>query len=151
MMGPKRVWKDWEELGEQPNNDVIDIVGNGLRGYMIQTGMYNPDKPGPKPYAKDVTFFRPGFVMSMPQSVKILGATSVGPFTGRYSPKTREVTAELELMSISSGKGSNRVTPKITIHGKVEGTQVLAEVDGKKVDPNAKSPFKSRLPDPDDE
>lgn len=135
LMGPKKVWGEWEALGEQPNNDVTDIVTNALRGYLIEMHLYDPRRPGPQPYAHDVMFFRPGFVMSMPASVKTWGSSSAGPFTGRYNIKSREVDAELEIAMLATGKGSNRVAPKITIHGKMEGNSCVVEVNGKKVDP----------------
>jgi DNA-directed RNA polymerase subunit RPC12/RpoP len=147
LTGPKRVWAQWEEIADQANNDVIDVVAGGLRGHLIEIGAFNPDKAGPRPGASDVMFFRPGFVMSMPESVKIQGASTAGPFTGRYFPKSHEVDVEIEMLMFATGKGPSRTVPKTRIHGKVEGSNVSVEVDGKKVDPNAKPKFRLLVPD----
>jgi DNA-directed RNA polymerase subunit RPC12/RpoP len=146
LMGPKRVWAQWEEIADQANNDVIDVVTNGLRGHLIEIGAFNPEKAGARPGASDVMFFRPSFVMSMPDSVKVQGASTAGPFTGHYFPKTHEVDVEVEMLMFATGKGANRTVPKSRIHGKVDGANVSVEVDGKKVDPNAKPKFRLLLP-----
>jgi hypothetical protein len=91
-------------------------------------------------------FFRPSFVMSMPDSVKVQGASTAGPFTGHYFPRTHEVDVEVEMLMFATGKGANRTVPKSRIHGKVDGANVSVEVDGKKVDPNAKPKFRLLLP-----
>src|SRR4051812_40144064 len=84
LAGPKRVWAQWEAIGDQARYDVIDTVTRGLQAHLSQTGMYNPRKPHGTPEASDVMFYRPSFVMSLPESVEFRGSSTQGPFKGKY-------------------------------------------------------------------
>src|SRR5688500_8610032 len=140
IMGPKKVWNQWEEIGDQARFDVIDVVTRGLQAHLSQQGLYNPTKGNTtSPQATDVTFFRPTMVMSMPDQVDFNGMSNHGPFKGSYNPHKREVECELAIgggigIPGSGGKKSRGETIKIT--GRkikdAKGNEVMTvEVDGK--------------------
>ena len=139
IMGPKKVWNQWEEIGDQAQYDVIDVVTRGLQAKASKEGMYNPRK-GSGPQAQEVMFFRPTMVMSMPDEVHFKGQSSLGPFEGDYNPHKREVECELAIgggigIPGSGGKKSKGETIKITgrrLKDPKTGADVLkAEVDGR--------------------
>ena len=133
LAGPKRVWAQWEAIGDKARYDVIDVVSRGLQAHLSQTGEYNPRKGRNTPQAKDVMFFRPSFVMSMPETVDFKGSSSEGPFKGKYHPKTGEVEADVDVGGASiEGLGAVRkgnATLKVT--GRVKSGNITAEVNGK--------------------
>src|SRR5688500_5065965 len=63
LMGPKKVWNQWEEIGEQARYDVIDVVTRGLQSHLSKEGLYNPRKGNTtSPQATEVMFIRPTMV-----------------------------------------------------------------------------------------
>ena len=135
LMGPKKVWNQWEEIGEQARYDVIDVVTRGLQSHLSKQGLYNPRKGNTtSPQATDVMFFRPTMVMSMPEQVDFQGATNHGPFEGKYNPHKREVECELAIgggagIPGSGGKKARGEVIKIT--GRITAGGLQAEVNGK--------------------
>lgn len=131
ISGPKKVWNEWEEIGGKAHDDVIDVVSLGLKAHASEMGAYNPRK-STGPEAKEVMFFRPGFVMSMPNDVDFRGGSSEGEFKGVYHPKTGEVEADVTVgaqTSLLTGKSKGGTQIKIT--GRTKGGKVVAEVNGK--------------------
>ena len=136
IAGPKKVWNQWEALGDKPKDDVIDVVSRGLECHMQALGIYNPRKSRNRPEAKEVMFYRPSFVMSMPDGVEFRGASSVGPFKGIYHPKTGEVDADVAMGGGLPIPGSGgKVTPGSTIKitGREKDGKLTTEVNGKSV------------------
>ena len=135
LMGPKKVWNEWEQIGDQARYDVIDVVTRGLQSHLSKEGLYNPKKGNTtSPQATEVMFFRPTMVMSMPEQVDFKGASNHGPFEGKYNPHKREVEADLSIgggigIPGSGGKKSRGEVIKIT--GRVNKDGMKAEVDGK--------------------
>jgi len=135
IMGPKKVWNEWEQIGDQARYDVIDSVTRGLQAHLSQQGLYNPRKGNTtSPQATDVMFIRPTMVMSMPDEVEFTGASNHGPFKGKYNPHTRDVECKLAIgggigIPGSGGKKSSGEEIKITGHQTKAGLKV--EVDGK--------------------
>lgn len=134
LTGPKKVWGEWEKIDEQARYDVTDVVQFGLECHLSEEGMYNPRKAQGQPQVTDVTFFRPGFVMSMPDSVDLKGTTNEGPFTGQYHPKTGEVAVNMEVGGGAHIPGTGgKVKTGYTIHitGRRKNGKLTAEVNGK--------------------
>jgi hypothetical protein len=135
IMGPKKVWNQWEEIGDQARYDVIDVVTRGLQSHLSQQGLYNPRKGNTtSPQATDVMFFRPTMVMSMPDEVVFNGASNMGPFKGTYNPHKREVECELSIgggVGIPGSGGKKSTGDVIKITGRVTKDGMTAEVDGK--------------------
>jgi hypothetical protein len=144
IMGPKKVWNQWEEIGDQAQYDVIDVATRGLQSHLSAQGMYNPRKGNTtSPQATEVMFFRPTMVMSMPDQVHFKGVSNMGPFEGDYNPQTREVACELAIgggvgIPGSGGKKSKGDVIKITGRKTKDpkgGAEILTcEVDGKKAE-----------------
>src|SRR5947208_726583 len=44
IAGPKKVWNQWEKIGDQARYDVIDVVSKGLKAQLSELGAYNPRK-----------------------------------------------------------------------------------------------------------
>jgi hypothetical protein len=131
IAGPKKVWNEWEQKGEQANYDVKDVVSRGLKAYMSEVGAYNPRK-STGPEAREVMFFRPTMVMSMPDAVEFKGGSTEGPFEGQYHPKTGEVEATVTVgahTSLLTGQSKGGSTIQVT--GRVKSGKVTAEVNGK--------------------
>lgn len=135
LMGPKKVWNQWEEIGDQAKYDVTDIVNRGLQAHLSKHGMYNPRKGNTtSPQVTDVMFFRPTMVMSMPDKVDMNGMTNHGPFKGSYNPHKREVDCEMAIgggVGIPGSGGKKYEGEKIRITGRVTAAGMTAEVDGK--------------------
>ena len=134
IMGPKKVWNEWEQIGDQANTDVIDVVTRGLRAYASNLGLYNPRK-GSGPEAKEVMFYRPTFVMNMPETVDFQGGSTEGPFKGKYHPKTGEVEADVTVgahTSLLTGKSQGGTQIRVT--GRVKKGVITVEVNGTKAD-----------------
>ena len=126
ITGPKKVWNEWEKIGEQADYNVRDVVTKGLRAYESDLGMYNPRKSS-GPEAKEVMFYRPSFVMNMPESVDFQGGSTEGPFKGKYHPKTGEVEADVTVgahTSLLTGKSSGGTQIRVTGHVKNSVTSV---------------------------
>ncbi len=134
LMGPKKVWNEWERIGGAAQDDVIDVVSRGLERHMAEIGAYDPSKPHAQPHATEVLFYRPTLVMSMPDTVDFQGGSTEGEFVGKYHPKNGEVEATVQIRSASSGRGPNKVVPQVKITGRVKGGNVTTEIDGKKMD-----------------
>ncbi len=139
IMGPKKVWNQWEAIGDQAQYDVIDVVTRGLQAHASKEGLYNPRK-GSGPQAQEVMFFRPTMVMSMPDQVHFKGGSSMGPFEGDHNPHKREVVCELAIgggigIPGSGGKKSKgeviKITGRKTKDPKTGADVMTAEVDGK--------------------
>jgi hypothetical protein len=134
ITGPKKVWAEWEKIGDQANTDVIDVVSRGLKAHLSEAGAYNPRKAS-GPEAKEVMFYRPSFVMNMPESIDFQGGSTEGPFKGKYHPKTGEVEADVTVgahTSLLTGKSSGGT--HITITGRVKGGKTTVEINGKPAD-----------------
>jgi hypothetical protein len=141
IMGPKKVWNQWEEIGEQAQYDVIDVVTRGLQSHLSREGLYNPRKGNTtSPQATEVMFFRPTMVMSMPDQVHFKGQSNMGPFEGDYNPHKREVECELAIgggagIPGTGGKKAKGDVIKITgrkLKDPKTGADVMkAEVNGK--------------------
>jgi hypothetical protein len=135
LLGPKKVWNEWEKIGDDANSDVISVVTLGLQAHLSQQGMYNPRKGNTTaPQATDVMFIRPTMVMNMPDDVDFKGASNMGPFEGLYHPKTGEVEAKLAIgggVGIPGSGGKKASGAGIKITGRVKKGVVTAEVDGK--------------------
>ncbi|MEA2709091.1 MAG: hypothetical protein QOF78_1692 [Phycisphaerales bacterium] len=135
LMGPKKVWNEWEQIGEQARYDVIDVTTRGLQSHLSKQGLYNPRKGNQtSPQATEVMFFRPTMVMSMPDEVDFKGESNMGPFKGKYNPHKREIVCELAIgggvgIPGTAGKKSSGEIIKIT--GRVTKAGMQAEVDGK--------------------
>jgi len=138
IMGPKKVWTQWEELGDRPHDDVINVVSRGLECHFQALGEYNPRKARGRPEAKEVIFYRPTFVMSMPDEVKFKGASNVGPFEGFYHPKTGEVEATVAVgggIGIPGSGGNKTTGASVKISGKdLHNGKLDTYVNGKKVE-----------------
>jgi hypothetical protein len=137
MAGPSKVNKQWDSLGEKPNDDVISVVSRGLECHFQSLGMYNPRKARGRPEAREVMFYRPTFVMSMPDQVKFKGATSVGPMEGFYNPHTGEVDATVSIgggIGIPGSGGKKTTGAAVAIKGKtLKGGDVETFVNGKQL------------------
>jgi hypothetical protein len=134
LMGPKKVWGQWEEIHEQAEYDVKDVATRGLEAHLSQIGAYNPRKPHGRPQATDVMFYRPVMVMSMPDEVDLQGASTVGPFKGKYHPKTREVEVTIEVgggAHVAGTGGKQKTGYAIKVTGRTKNGTLTAEVDGK--------------------
>jgi hypothetical protein len=141
IMGPKKVWNQWEALGDTPQYDVIDVVTWGLQCHLSEQGLYNPRKGNTtSPQATEVMFYRPTMVMSMPEEVHFKGVSNMGPFEGDYNPHKRSVVrCELSIgggvgIPGSGGKKSKGDSIKITgreIDPKTGKPARIVEVDGK--------------------
>jgi len=141
ITGPKKVWGEWEAIGDEAHNSVISVVSRALQAHMSQMGAYNPRK-STGPEAKEVMFYRPGFVMSMPDAVDFQGGSTTGPFKGKYHPKTGEVEADVTVgahTSLLTGKSSGGSTIHVT--GRVKSGVITVEVNGTKAE--------IRMPPPD--
>ena len=138
ITGPKKVWNQWEELGDRPHDDVVNVVSRGLECHFQQLGLYNPRKGRGRPEATEVMFYRPSFVMSMPEDVKFRGATNVGPFEGTYHPKSGEVEATVAIgggMGIPGSGGKKTTGASVKITGKdLHNGKLDTFVNGKKVE-----------------
>src|SRR5688572_20912477 len=135
ISGPKKVWNQWEALGDNPENDVTSVISYALQCHMSETGEYNPRKGRNTPQANEVMFFRPGFVMSMPDDVDFKGKSTEGEFKGIYHPKTGEVEADVETGGTAlpvTGVIVSKGTGKIKVTGRIKNSKVEAEVNGKK-------------------
>ena len=141
IMGPKKVWNEWEQIGDQAQYDVIDVVTRGLQAHLSKQGLYNPRKGNTtSPQATDVMFFRPTMVMSMPEEVHFKGQSNMGPFEGDYNPHKREVKCELSIgggIGIPGTGGKKAKGDSIKITGrklkdpKTGAETMKAEVNGK--------------------
>jgi len=134
ITGPKHVWNEWEAIGDDANDAVISVVTRGLESHMSEIGAYNPRKPHGRPQATEVMFFRPSFVMKMPETVDFKGVATVGPFKGKYHPRTGEVEAEVAIgggIGIRGSGGKTTAGDVIHVTGRVKNHVVTAEVDGK--------------------
>jgi hypothetical protein len=134
LTGPKRVWGQWEAIGDQARYDVIDVVTRGLQCHLSEIGAYNPRKGNTtSPQATEVMFFRPGFVMKMPDDVDFKGASNQGSFKGIYHPKTGEVEADVEVGGMGlAGVGTVRKgAGAIKVTGRVKSGGTTVEVNGK--------------------
>jgi len=133
LAGPKRVWSQWEKIGDKAHYDVIDVVSRALQAHLSQMGEYNPRKARNTPQAQDVMFFRPSFVMSMPETVDFKGSSTEGPFKGKYHPATGEVEADVDIGGTSvAGLGAvHKGSSAIKVTGRVKEGKVSAEVNGK--------------------
>ena len=139
ILGPKKVWNQWEEIGDQAQYDVIDVVTRALQAHASKEGLYNPRK-GTGPQASEVMFFRPTMVMSMPDQVHFKGQSNLGPFEGDYNPHKREVKCEVAIgggigIPGSGGKKSRgdviKVTGRRPKDPKTGADVTKAEVNGK--------------------
>ena len=134
IMGPKKVWNQWEEIGDQAQYDVIDITTRGLQSHLSKQGLYNPRKGNTtSPQATEVMFFRPTMVMSMPDQVHFKGSSNMGPFEGDYNPHTREVVCELAIgggVGIPGSGGKKAKGNVIKITGQVTKKGMTAKVNG---------------------
>jgi hypothetical protein len=133
LMGPKKVWNEWEKIGEKAHDDVIDVVSRGLQGYLADTGIYDPGKSHATPEAREVMFYRPSWKMSMPEAVDFEGGSTEGAFLGKYHPQSGEVEVDVDINSLATGRGSARKVPKIHVTGRVKNGAATVEVNGKKV------------------
>ena len=140
IMGPKKVWNQWEAMGDTPRDDVIDVVTWGLQCHLSEQGLYNPRKGNTtSPQATDAMFYRPSFVMSMPDEVHFKGMSNWGPFEGEYNPHKRSIKCELAIgggvgIPGSGGKKSKGDVIKITglkLDPKTGKEVRIVEVDGK--------------------
>jgi hypothetical protein len=141
IMGPKKVWNEWEEIGDQAQYDVIDVATRGLQSHLSEQGLYNPRKGNTtSPQATDVMFIRPTMVMNMPDQVHFKGASNMGPFEGDYNPHKREVVMELAIgggvgIPGTGGKKSKgdviKITGRKTKDPKTGAENMTVEVDGK--------------------
>src|SRR4051812_41964352 len=138
LTGPRKVWAQWEELGNTPNDAVESVVDLGLKSYLSQHGGWDPSKPSHQPGVQgdSIMFYRPSFVMSMPETVDFQGASSEGGFKGKYHPKSGEVEADVGIGGMSiAGLGSVKEgKQRITITGRLKSGQTTAEVNGKKAE-----------------
>lgn len=136
VMGPKKVWNEWEQIGGKASDDVQEVVTFALKAQLSQTGEWNPRKPGHDPRADEPQFYRPTFVMSMPDRVDFQGSSTQGEYTGKYNPKTGEVIADVAIdgMSLPSGVTVRKGSQKIHVTGRMKGSQAEAEIDGKKAE-----------------
>ena len=138
ITGPKKVWAEWEKLGDQPHDDVISVVSRGLECHFQALGEYNPRKARGRPEATEVMFFRPGFVMNMPDEVKFKGASNVGPFEGFYHPKTGELECTVAIgggIGIPGSGGKKTTGASVKISGKdLRNGKLDTYVNGKKVE-----------------
>ena len=81
-------------------------------------------------------FYRPSFVMSMPDGVDFKGASNVGPFKGVYHPKTGEVEANIAMgggIGIPGSGGQKTTGMTIKITGREKNGKLTTEVNGKSV------------------
>jgi hypothetical protein len=134
LTGPKKVWNEWEGIAEDANDAVTSVVTKGLESHTSEIGAYNPRKPHGRPQATEVTFFRPTMVMSMPDIVEFRGSSTVGPFVGKYHPKSGEVEAEVAIgggIGIPGSGGKKTSGESLHVTGRVKDHNVSAEVNGK--------------------
>jgi hypothetical protein len=149
VAGPKKVNAQWDALGEKPNDDVVSVVSRGLECHFQSMGLYNPRKARNRPEAREVMFYRPTFVMSMPDQVKFKGATTVGPMEGFYNPHSGEIDATVAIgggIGIPGSGGKKTTGASVNIKGKtLKGGDLETIVNGK--------PLKLVMPPPsaDDE
>jgi len=136
IVGPKRVWNQWEEIGQKAGDDVEEVVTLALKAHLSHAGEWNPNKPGHDPRAEETQFYRPTFVMSMPDRVDFKGNSTQGEYTGKYNPKTGEVIADVAVdgMSLPSGVVVKKGGTKIHVTGRVKAGKTEAEIDGKKAE-----------------
>jgi len=136
LVGPRKVWNQWEEIGQKAGDDVEEVVTFALKAHLSESGEWNPRKPGHDPRAEDTQFYRPTFVMSMPDKVDFKGQSTQGEYTGRYNPHTGEVVADVAVngMTLPSGVTVNKGTQKIHVTGRVKAGKAEAEIDGKKAE-----------------
>ena len=134
IMGPKKVWNEWEKIGDDAQNDVISVVTRGMQCYLSENGGYDPGKGNTEsPQAKEVMFFRPVWVMSMPNDVDFKGTSNQGEFKGIYHPHTGEVEADVDVGGLGfAGVGAVRkAQTKIKVTGRIKNHVVTVEVNGK--------------------
>jgi hypothetical protein len=137
LSGPKKVWGQWEEISGDANNAVESVISRGLQSYESHHG-WDPGKSHSTPGVQgDILFYRPSFVMSMPEAVDFQGVSSDGEFHGKYHPKTGEVEATCALGPNQFKRGvgeAKNSAPTIKITGRIKNGNVTAEVDGKNAD-----------------
>jgi hypothetical protein len=134
IMGPKKVWNEWEKIGDQAQFDVIDVVSRGMQCYLAENGGYDPGKGNTQaPQATEVMFYRPVWVMSMPSKVDFKGTSNQGEFKGVYNPHNGEVAADVDVGGLGfAGVGAVRkASTKIKVTGRVKDHVVSVEVNGK--------------------
>jgi hypothetical protein len=138
LNGPAKVNKQWDALEQKPNDDVVSVISRGLECHLQALGLYNPRKGRGRPEARNVMFYRPTMVMSMPEQVKFQGVSNIGPFEGWYNPHTGEVDAKVEIgagIGIAGSGGKKTQGKAITINGKtLKDGNIETFVDGKKVE-----------------
>jgi hypothetical protein len=132
IAGPRRVRGQWEAIGSKAGDDVVNVLDHGLRVYLSNEGMWNPNKPGNDPRVEDPMFIFDPFVMSMPDRVPFRGGTNQGPYEGKYQPNSGEVEATLDVGGGMTLTG--QVLPgqaKVTITGRNKDGKITVQINGK--------------------
>ncbi len=133
-IGPIRVWNQWETIGPTADENVKDVISYALAAEMSQQGMYDPAVDTHMPsVGDDVLFYRPIWVLGMPDRVKFEGHSSEGPFDGWYHPATGEIEANISYGGASVLGGMIQVAKaplKFSITGRKKDGQVTAETNG---------------------
>lgn len=132
-VGPLNAKAKWEAMGQQAQDDVIDVVTRGLQAHLSQTGGYDPSKTAQTPQAREVVFYWHMFVMDLPDYVEFTGVSTDGEFKGKYRPKTGEVEADVDVggMGLAGVGAVRKGGEKIKVTGRVKSGNITAEVNGK--------------------
>jgi DNA-directed RNA polymerase subunit RPC12/RpoP len=133
MLGPVRVWRNWQAMEPKANGDVSDTITFALQAYLSENGMYNPNNTHMTPAVQGpAEFFSPFFAMTMPNSVIFHGKTSQGNFMGLYNPNTGEIEADIAYggLSFAGLVDLRKATDKIHITGRYNNGSPQAEING---------------------
>jgi len=133
--GPIRVSHQWQAIIGQAEDDVRDVVGQGMKFHETGGVINIKGKGHYSGGVREGPSFRPPFlVMSLPKMIDFVGTTTQGEFKGKYNTKTGEVDCDAELGGLTVGgldKAVRHGDTKIHITGKMVNHEPVVQVDGK--------------------
>jgi hypothetical protein len=122
LVGPIRVYKDWNAREPHVNDDVSDVIAFALKAYLSQNGGYDPKFQHMAPAVEGpCVFLGPIISFSMPERIPFRGKTNQGNFMGTYNTRTGDIDADIYyggysvagMLDISKPTGSFHITGRM--------------------------------------
>ena len=122
MVGPLRVYNQWNAMEPHVNDDVSDVITFALQAYLSQNGEYDPKMQHMVPSVQGpCVFLGPIISFSMPEKIVFRGKTNQGNFMGTYNTQTGDIDADIYyggysvagMLDIAKPTGSFHITGRM--------------------------------------
>ena len=133
LIGPIRVYNQWQARESQANGDVSNVIEYGLKAYLSNQGEYDPKFSHMTPQVSGpCTFLGPIMSFSMPERIVFRGMTTQGNFMGVYNTRSGEVEADVEYGGYTVGGmlAAVKASGKFHMTGRMVNGFPQAEIDG---------------------